>query len=250
MRLNSVVPAAFASLVRTALLALVFVPTMAVPAMAQEWSNYKSVQDGFQILFPGQPTVTETTWKSEFDFMLPARVYSAERGRERYSLTVVDYDGIEQQGIEHVRTCAAGAEPCFGSVLSGPGYWKHDVRGALIYATFGFLQRDATVTHYLWNHQDLIEGQELQLTNNADQSRTMVFIAMHEMKLYIVEGTVPEGYPPAAMFQNAMGWVDADGARIRYQTIYSNQYYGLKQYPLPTRVGGGRGGGAGAAAQP
>lgn len=92
----------------------------------------RSIQDGFQILFPGQPTVTETTWKSEFDFMLPAHVYTAERGRERYSLTAVDYSGIEQQGIEHVETCAAGAEPCFGSVLSGRGYWKHDVRGALI----------------------------------------------------------------------------------------------------------------------
>jgi len=44
---------------------------------------------------------------------------------------------------------------------------------------------------------------------------------MHEMKLYLLEGRVPEGYPPSALFQNARGWLDADGARIRYQTICS-----------------------------
>lgn len=240
---DSVLPSGVMFLVRTAVLLLLLVPTTANTAAAQEWTDYVSIQDGFKIVFPGEPTITETTYQSEFDYMLPARVYSAERGQGRYSLTAVDYSVIEQQGIERVKTCAPGAEPCFGSVLSGPGYWKHDVRGALIHATFDFLQRDVTVTHFLWNHQDLIEGQELQLTNNADQSRTMVFIAMHEMKLYILEGTVPRGYPEPALFQNAMGWVDADGNRIRYQTIYSNQYYGLKQYPLPTRGGGGRGAG-------
>ena len=247
MQRNSVLRTGVVFLVRTAVLVLVLVPTTVMPATAQEWTDYRSIRDGFQIVFPGEPTVTEITWKSEFDYMLPARVYSAERGLGRYSLTVVDYSGIEQQGIERVKSCAPGAEPCFGSVLSGPGYWKHDVRGALNYATFGFLQRDVTVTHYLWNHQDLIEGQELQLTNNADQSRTMAFVAMHEMKLYILEGTVPRGYPEPALFQNAMGWLDADGNRVRYQTIYSNQYYGLKQYPLPARAGGGRGAGAGPA---
>ena len=94
-------------------------------------------------MFPGQPKVTTTTWKSEFDYMLPARVYSAEKGRERYSVTVVDYGVIEQQGIARRKACPAGAEPCIGSDLSGPGYWRHDVRGALIFATSKFLQRDA-----------------------------------------------------------------------------------------------------------
>jgi hypothetical protein len=81
MRLKSVLPAAVASLVPAALLALVFVPTMAVSAVAQEWTGYQRSQRGFRIPFPGQPTVTETRWKSEFDLVLPACVYSAERGR-------------------------------------------------------------------------------------------------------------------------------------------------------------------------
>jgi len=32
-------------------------------ALAQEWTEYRRVQDGFEALFPGQPRVTETTWK-------------------------------------------------------------------------------------------------------------------------------------------------------------------------------------------
>lgn len=226
-------------------LVFAFVLSMAVPAVAQDWTEYQNIRDGFKVVFPGQPQVAETTWKSEFDYMLPARMYSAERGQERYLLTVVDYSGIEQQGIAHRKTCAAGAETCLGSELAGPGYWKHDVRGALIYATSKFLQRDARVTHYLWNHQDLVEGQELQLTNNADQSRTFVFVAMHEMKLYVLEGTVPKGYPQPALFQNSMGWLDKEGNGIRYQTIYANQFYGLKELPPPSRAGGGRGAGGG-----
>jgi len=31
--------------------------------LAQEWTEYRRVQDGFEALFPGQPRVTETTWK-------------------------------------------------------------------------------------------------------------------------------------------------------------------------------------------
>jgi hypothetical protein len=245
MRLIRVIPRGLIFLVRAATLVLAFT----VPAAAQEeWVEYQNVQDGFKIVFPGQPTVTTTTWKSEFGYMLPARVYSAEKGKEKYSVTVVDYSPIEQQGIERRKSCPAGAEPCIGSDLSGPAYWKHDVRGALVYATSKYLQRDAKMTQYHWSHQDLVEGHQLQLTNNADQSRTFVYVAMHEMKLYLVEGTVPKGYPEPALFQTAMGFVDKDGNGIRYQTIYSNEFFGLKELPPPARAGrGGRGGGRGGA---
>src|SRR5678816_3515753 len=81
------------------------------PAAAQEWSEFVSTKDGFKINFPGPPKVTETTWKSQMDYTLPARVYSADRGREHYSLTVVDYSGLEQQGIERAKTCPPGNEP-------------------------------------------------------------------------------------------------------------------------------------------
>ena len=220
-------------------------PQAPAGAAAQEWTEYQNVQDGFKVVFPGQPKVTETTWTSEYGYKLPARVYSAERGRERYSVMVVDYNPIEEQGMTRYKACPPGAEPCLGSDLSGPGYWKHDVRGALIYATSKILERNVKVTRYHWSHQDLVEGHQLQLTSNADQSRTFAFVGMHEMKLYILEGTVPQGSPEPGLFQQSMGWVDKDGNGIRYQTIYANQFYGLKQMPPPPRAGGGRGAGGG-----
>jgi len=214
-----------------------------------EWTEYQNVQDGFKVVFPGQPKITETTWASEYGYKLPARTYTAERGRERYSVMVVDYSPIEQQGMARYKACPPGAEPCLGSELSGPGYWRHDVRGALIYATSKILERNVKVTRYHWSHQDLVEGHQLQLTSNTDQSRTFAFIGMHEMKLYILEGTVPQGSPEPGLFQQSMGWVDKDGNGIRYQTIYANQFYGLKEMPPPSRAGGGRGAGAGGRGQ-
>jgi hypothetical protein len=108
-----------------------------------------------------------------------------------------------------------------------------------------FIQRDAKVTDLTWSQHDLVEGNELQLLNNADQSRTYAYVAMHEMKLYIVEATVPKGYPPATLFQTSMGWVDKDGNGIRYQTIYDNEFHGMREYPVPQHAGGGRAAGPG-----
>ena len=219
---------------------------MAVPAAGQEWDLYTNVQDGFQVNFPGKPKVTETTWTSQLNYTLPARIYSAERGRERYSLTVVDYSSIEQQGVERAKKCPPGNENCRANAPSalGDGYAKHDERGAIVYATFKLLQRDAKLDFYAWEWQDMVEGHLVQLTNNADKSRTFAWIGMHAQKLYILEGTVPAGYPEPGLFQQSMGWVDKDGNGIRYQSIYSNSFHGMGIYPVPSHAGAGRGAGA------
>jgi hypothetical protein len=62
---------------------------------------------------------------------------------------------------------------------------------------------------------------------------------MHENKLYVVEGTVPKGYPEPGLFQQSMGWVDKDGNGIRYQSIYSNAFHGMGVYPPPPIAGRG-----------
>ena len=224
---------------RTAVVLCALIVTSGQLAVAQEWTEYVSTQDGFKINFPGKPTVADSTWKSQMEYTLPARVYSAERGRERYSLTVVDYSGLEQQGIARAKTCPPGNEQCRenASAVIGPGYWKQDERGALAFATLKLLQRDAKVTSYTYDWQDMVEGYFLQLTNTADQSRTFAYLAMHEHKLYIVEGTVPKGYPQPGLFQQSLGWVDKDGRGIRYQSLYSNTYHGMGVYPKPPLVG-------------
>ena len=232
--------------------ALVFVLLLSVSgsAVAQEWEAYVNLEDTFEVNFPGEPTVTETTWTTVLDYVLPARVYSAERGRERYSMTVVDYTGLEALGIERSETCPPGNAQCRPGAppALGAGYWMHDERGAMMWATFKLIQQAEEVTQLAMEWQDMVEGHVLNLTN-ADGSRTLAYVTMHEHKLYIMEGTVPEGYPSPGLFQQSLGWIDEDGNGVRYPIIYSNSYHGLGVYPKPDGSGGGgRGAGAGAAA--
>ena len=213
---------------------------LAVPcdAAGQEWEEYTNLEDGFRLNFPGRPTVTATMWTSQLNYVLPARVYSAEKGREKYSLTVVDYSSIEQQGVERGKACPPGNANCRANAppTLGPGYSHHDERGAIVYATFKLLQRDAKLNFLAWEWQDLVEGHLLQLTNNADQSRTFAWVGMHAHKLYILEGTVPAGSPEPGLFQQSMQWIDKNGNGIRYQSIYSNSFHGMGVYPVPPIV--------------
>src|SRR4029450_10447990 len=79
---------------------------------------------------------------------------------------------------------------------------------------------------------DRIEGRRVQLTN-PDKSKTFASIYMHENRVYITEATVPGNAPPPALFNQSMGFLDKDGVRVRYESIYSNAY------PAPKRIPGG-----------
>ena len=236
MRLMSVAPA-------------VLILLSVTPANAQEWSEFVSREDGFKLNVPAAPKMTETTYTSEYGAALPARVYAVARGEERYSMTVVDYRPIEKLLTEKAKQCPPFAdERCTGlggGAVVGAGYWRTDVRGALVWASWQFMQRNAVVTHYMWNFVDLVEGHQLQLTNRTDRSRTFVAIYMHANRLYIMEGTVPDGDPEPGLFQQSLGFVDKDGNGIRYRDYYDNDY-------PPPPLAGGRGAGpaAGAAGVP
>jgi len=222
---------------------------MSGSAFAQDWDLYINKEDGFKVVFPGQPRMTTTTFKSEYGVDLPTHVYSANRGQERYSMTVVDYNAAPQLLDEKAKlTCRPGDERSCGLQQAGRGYWKEDMAGALLWATYGFIQRDGKMTHLAYAWQDLVWGHEIQMLN-PDGSRTFAFIAMHKNKLYILEGTAPKGNPPPVLFQQSMGYVDKDGNGIRYQTIYSNEIYGLRDREPPSHGGGGAGRGAGAGGQ-
>ena len=196
---------------------------------AQEWVEFANKEDRFTCNFPTQPKVTETTYQSQHEADLPARIYSATQGQSRYSVTVVDYNQAQRILTEKAKSCPAGAEPCLG----GPGdegHWKADIRGATDYAAWQLMKRDAKVTSFVWGAVDMVEGLQLQLTNNADKSRTFAGIYMHQNKLYIIEGTVPAGYPAPGLFHQSLGWLDENGIGLRYQSYYSNNY------PPPPRV--------------
>ena len=216
----------------TAVVAAVVLVVMSTSALAQEWTEFVSTDDRFSTNFPGTPQIAETTYRSQFGADLPARVYSATQGSSRFSMTVVDYRSIEKILTEKSKSCPAGAETCLGgrapTSSTGAGYWKADLAGAMIYATWTFMQRDAKVTELIWNNIDLVEGHLLHLTN-PDKSRTFVGIFMHENKLYISEATVPAGYPEPGLFQQSLAFIDENGKGIRYQSLYHNGF------PTPPR---------------
>lgn len=216
----------------------------AVPGsvLAQEYVEFKSAQDRFSIVFPVQPKVTETTFKSQFGSVLPARVYAADSGQSHFSVTVVDYHNIQAIATEKAKSCPDGAETCKGGLgvgsSTGAGYWKPDIEGAVMYATWQFIQRDAKVTLVSWTNMDLVEGNLVSLINNKDKSRTSAGIYMHEDKLYILEGTSPAGLPVPDFFQQSVGWLDANGNGVRYMTIYHN---GFPKPEVARRGGQGQG---------
>ena len=208
------------------LVSAAFVLLMSGPAFAQGWIEYVSRADFFTVNFPGEPTVRDITYPTEYRVTLPGRVHSVEIGPNRYSVTVIDYTNVQDIHAERLEGCQALSRSN-SSLCNNP--WINELRGALDYAAWHVLQRDATVTHYAYYNAERVEGRRIQLTN-ADQSRTFAAIHMHENRLYIFEGTVPPGAPPPGLFQQSLGFVDAEGTRVRYETIYANMY------PPPPRV--------------
>jgi hypothetical protein len=158
-------------------------------------------------------------------------------------MTVVDYNLVKNQLIEKAKSCPPGLERCLGrTAFSGDGYWKNDLRGAMIHAAFQYMKRDFKVDHYMWNHLGMgVEVNELQLTNNADKSRTFVSLYMHHNVLYVMEATVPGHYPPPGLFTQSISLYEADGSRASHGKVIFN---GAELDPNEVYVG--RGGQAGA----
>ena len=156
--------------------------------------------------FPSEPEVREFNYASEFDATFPGRVYTARVGDNTYSVTVVDFRESERIHAEMKKTEAA----------SGANAWINDQRASVARAAREFRQRDGEVTYDAWSHIDLVEGHQLQITND-DQSRTYAAIYLHDSRLYIVEATVPPNSIPPGFFQQSLQWIDEDGSRVRYR---------------------------------
>lgn len=211
---------------------------LARPVAAQEWVEFSSPEDGFSVPFPTQPKVESSTFTSQFGFKLPQRIYSASSGEQRFSVTVIDYRGIEEQGKARQKDCTAGDERCRGGAtikaLTGPAYSGQDIRGAVIFAIFKFTQRDAKITDMSWDWAERVEGVLVQLTNN-NKTATSAAISMRDNRLYILEATAPAGFPPLGLFQQSFSYVDLEGKQIRYKDLYSNTYHSVGSYPPPDR---------------
>jgi hypothetical protein len=204
---------------RLSLIAAMLSLVISGPALAQEWIEYASQADYFSINFPSEPKIENITYTTEFGLNLPGHVYTSREGPNRYSVTAIDYTNAAKIHADRSKECLASGK--YPDICSDHG--RLDLRGAIDFATWSYLKKDAKVTFFAYYNSDLVEGRQLQLTN-ADGSRTFVAIHMHENRLYIIDGTVPKGAPQPALFQQSMGFIDNQGKRIRYETIYSNAY--------------------------
>ena len=182
-------------------------------AGAQTWTTYVDRDDRFSVHFPGEPVVEEISWDSEYRAVFPARVHRYVDGDRQYSVTVVDYTDSERIHAERANRTQAD---------SLPNYWQIDVLSSIAYAAWQFRQRAASVTYDAWHYIDLVAGHQLQLTN-PDATRSFVGIYLHESRLYILEARVPASAPPPGLFQQSLTFLDADGQRVRYDYIYTNQ---------------------------
>jgi hypothetical protein len=207
---------------------------LAGSASAQEFAEYVNKVDRFTLNAPGQPTVQDITWPSEYGAVFPGRVYTWVAGASRYSMTVIDYTDAERIHAERKNHTEADSLPI---------YWQVDIQASIAYAATKFRQRPGVkVTFDAYHYINLISGHQLQLTN-PDQSRTFVGIYLHENRLYIVEATVPPRAPQPGLFQQSVGFLDEMGNQVRYQQIYFNRL------PTPRLGRGGRGGRGGAPQQ-
>jgi len=202
-------------------------------ASAQEWKQLFSKDDRFSAWFPGDPTMTRTTWTSAHGAVLPAHVYTATEGPSTYTLTVVDYTTARAQLTEKAKTCERGDERCDGATqYSGAGYWKNDVRGAMAYGVSFLLKRpNQQVTHYGWSVAQAIEVNQVQLLNEVNKTRTHAVVYMHEYRLYIAEATVPMNYPAPIIFTLGVAVLHEDLIAPSYGVAGGVYFFGPRVDP-------------------
>ena len=53
---------------------------LAQPLFAQDWAEYRNLEDRFAVSAPGAPTSEKIQWKSEYDSIFPGTVYRWQVG--------------------------------------------------------------------------------------------------------------------------------------------------------------------------
>jgi hypothetical protein len=156
-------------------------------SFGQEWGEYVNREEMFVVVFPGQPMIQNTTFESEFEIQLPAKVFSAKSGPSSYKITVVDYKDAE----------------------------VGDVRGSVAWAAWQIRKKGGEITHDGFNANDRIEGHQLHIVN-PNGTRSLYALHQYARRLYILEATTPVDYPPGAEFQQSLVILDDKGERVRY----------------------------------
>ncbi|HEY5622459.1 MAG TPA: hypothetical protein VIV14_01780 [Gammaproteobacteria bacterium] len=175
------------------------------PVLGQGWLEYLDREHFFAVNFPDEPAVEDIDYTSGAGAIFPARVYSVDDRGRLYSVTVVDMTDAQRIHFEREdRTSASSGE------------WLKDVRASVAHAAWNFRRRGGEVTYDAWSDIERVEGHQLQITNTGG-SRTYAGIYLNDARLYILEATVPAGWPPPLQFQQSLRFYDEEGVRVRYE---------------------------------
>ncbi len=175
-----------------------FIPAVLVlifsgSSLALEWSEYVNMEERFAVNFPAAPTMEEGSFRSQSGAMLPTRIFTAVNGPSTYSVTVVDYSGVDAAEYD--------------------GAMDHAVE---------MIRRRGDITSENDAHYEGMPTRMIQMTN-PDSTRSFLAVTLpptvsHLDRLYIVEGRAPASAPPPGLFQQSLSFRDEDGVRLRYGT--------------------------------
>jgi hypothetical protein len=160
-------------------------------AIAQEWMEYENVGDNFAVNFPGEPEVESIIYRLGSGREVSARVYGVENEAGHFTVTVVDYDGVDAD----------------------------ETANAIDYAADNFRQRSDVTSDEVGGYEGM-DTQMLQMTN-PDDSRSYVAIVHPPtnsgiLRLFIAEGRAPPDGIVPGLFQQSLSLRDQDGIRVRY----------------------------------
>jgi hypothetical protein len=201
---------------------------LTAPSFAQEWIQFVSKTDLFGVNFPSEPKTRDIDFATELGITLPARVYAADAGPSRYSVTVVDYADAEKIHTARVEQCRKNG----GEGDACQNDWRSDVQGSIVFAASKYVTGTGKVTHFGWAVVDNVEGIRVQLSN-TDRTRTFAEIHRHGTRLYVLEATVPATAPPPGLFQQSLLFTDEEGKPLRYRAYYTTGYSELWKFPAP-----------------
>ena len=168
---------------------------LAQPLFAQEWTEYRNLEDHFAVSAPGEPKAEKIQWKSEYASMFPGTVYRWQVGANRYSVTVIDYSDSE----------AIYRANHHSDDFQQAAYWQIDILGSIQYAATKLyrMKPGVKVAFDAFHYINLVTGHQLSLIN-PDQSRTFVALYLHENRLYILDATVTKASPMAVSQSSLM----------------------------------------------
>ena len=150
---------------------------------AQEWIQFEDSIWGISINFPHEPVSERIDYATHLGETVPAQRYSAERNGATYELTLVFYS--------QTRTDAHTAISLAAELIRDKG----------------------EATYYAYDNLDGIPGQLMSIIQ-PDGRRIEAVLYFVDQRLYIAEGNVPPGAPPALQFVQSISILGPTGERI------------------------------------